>query len=188
MQLYQQNWATFGSSGSPSRVFLLYAWRHNYGGKYTMKEEQTHEPGRSRLLVGNHGNNVSLCHFENRADPEGWGSEVGYELTQQHEAAKAWQCPRRCHHISRQLLAPGREHRAKGPTVSVSFCSLQPGVTLCPDTACPLTMATLGPERLRSRKRWPALLLRKLRTAQRHQLETPESALQQGTREQQIPK
>lgn len=39
MQLYQQNRATFGSSSS-STAFPLYAWGHNYGGKYTIKENK----------------------------------------------------------------------------------------------------------------------------------------------------
>lgn len=163
MQLYQQNWATFGSSSSSSTAFPLYAWGHNYGGK-VHHEKRTNASTRKKqtLLVSSHGNNVGSCHFESRDNPEGWGSEIGYEFTQQCKTAKPGSAWGGATTFLGSWRPPTGSTGQRGPPVSVPSCSLQLGPTLCPDTACPLTVATLDPKELQSRERLSALLLLKL--------------------------
>lgn len=186
MQLYQQNWATFGSSSSSSTAFPLYAWGHNYGGK-VHHEKRTNASTRKKqtLLVSSHGNNVGSCHFESRDNPEGWGSEIGYEFTQQCKTAKPGSAWGGATTFLGSWRPPTGSTGQRGPPVSVPSCSLQLGPH-------PMPRYGLSPYCGHS---WPkgATKQRKVistaatQTAQRHQLDTPESASQWVTKEQGIP-
>lgn len=82
------------------------------------------------LLVSNHGNDVCSWHFENKDNPEQRGSEIGYELTQQHETVKA---PGSAQGGTSTFLGswqpPARSMGQRGPPVPVPSCSLQLGAT-----------------------------------------------------------
>lgn len=122
-----------------------------------------------------------LRNTENRDNPEGWGSELCFESTQQHGTAKAsgsaWGGATR---FPGSWQPPARSMGQRGPPVLVPSCSLPLGATPCSDTACPLTVAILDPEGLWNRERRPMLLLLESSTAERHQLETPENSRHQN--------
>lgn len=135
-----------------------------------------YELGKRILLVSNHGNNVGVWHFENRDNPDGWGSETGYELTQQQETASG-SAPGDATTFLGSWWLPEVSMGQRRPAVLVPSCSLQLGATLSPYTACSLTAATLAP----GQRKVTSTAATQLRTAQRHRLETPEVPCSKGS-------
>lgn len=176
MQLYQQNWTTLAAAVPLVQPSLCMHWDIIMEVNTPWKKNKCTKPGKRILLVSNHGTNVGFWYFENRDNPDGWGSETGYELTQQQQTASGTARGDATTFLGSWWL-PEVSMGQRRPPVLVPSCSLQLGAALSPYSACSLIATTLAAEQ----REVISTAATQLRTAQRHQLETPEVPCSKGS-------